>query len=282
MGTELNAKAIEIVKDFKGVPETMLLTGYAKALDNRSMNPILGDALADQVVSQLEKIRPIKVSKEDILGTAFRAKQFDEWVKTFIYRHPNAIVLNLACGIDARIYRVNPPPTASWFDYDFPQTIELRRLIFPERAGDAYQMIPQSVTADGWLDAVPFAQDRPVCLIAEGLFMYLSKKEVETTLGQVLGHAPSGEIIFDAVNSLGARLGHYHPAIRAAGAKFDWGIDQPQSLEMLDPRLKFVTQATLADTPAMAQQSRRIRMAWSMFDRIPYIRSMIQFLKYKF
>lgn len=282
MGNELNAKVIAIIKDMKGVPETMLLTGYAKAIDNRSKKPILGDTLADKVVSQLEPIRPIKVRQEDILGITFRAKRFDEWAIEFIYKHPNAIVLNLACGIDTRVYRVNPPPTVSWFDYDFPQTIELRKLIFPKRVSNAYQMIPKSVTSNDWLACVPFTSDRPVCLIAEGLFMYLSKAEVETVLHDVLQQAPTGHILFDAVNSLGARVGHLHPAIKAAGAKFDWGLDNPRSLEELDPRLKFINQATFENTTAMANQPFRVRMSWTIFNQLPYIRNIVQFLKYQF
>ena len=41
--------------------------------------------------------------------------------------HPDATVLHVGCGMDSRVFRVDPPATVQWFDVDYPDVIELRR-----------------------------------------------------------------------------------------------------------------------------------------------------------
>jgi O-methyltransferase involved in polyketide biosynthesis len=61
-------------------------------------------------------------------------------------------VLHLGCGLDSRVFRIDPLATVHWYDIDFPDVIELRRRLYPERHD--YTLIPASVTEAGWLDAI--------------------------------------------------------------------------------------------------------------------------------
>jgi len=36
--------------------------------------------------------------------------------------------------MDSRVFRVDPPASVQWFDVDYPDVIDLRRSLFPERA----------------------------------------------------------------------------------------------------------------------------------------------------
>jgi len=94
-----------------GVKETLLMTLYAKALDNRLEKPILNDQKADEMVNAIdydfEKLIPKGEFRGDNL-MVIRAKQIDEWIKEFLKKHPGAIVLNLGCGLDTRISRIGP------------------------------------------------------------------------------------------------------------------------------------------------------------------------------
>ena len=44
-----------------------------------------------------------------------RAKQYDDWIQKFIRRNPACVVLNRGCSLDARVTRMAPPSTVSWF-----------------------------------------------------------------------------------------------------------------------------------------------------------------------
>ena len=136
--------------------ETLLLTVYAKALDSRSRNPILNDKKADELVNRIDYDFEKLIPKNSLgSGTIIpaRAKQLDEWVKEFLGDFPNAIVLNLGCGLDTRISRINPSPSVNWFDVDYPEVIELRKTFFSDR--DGYQMIESALTESGWFEKLP-------------------------------------------------------------------------------------------------------------------------------
>src|SRR6266566_3181437 len=105
---------------------------------------------------------------------ATRAATFDLLTTRYLADHPAATVLHLGCGMDSRVFRVDPQASVCWFDVDYPDVIDLRRQLFPER--DAYHLIGAPLEDLRWLDEVP--RDRPALLIAEGVLHYLSEAEV--------------------------------------------------------------------------------------------------------
>jgi O-methyltransferase involved in polyketide biosynthesis len=88
------------------------------------------------------------------------------------------------------VFRLDSPAGVLWFGVDVPAVIELRRQVYQEH--DRYRMIGPSVTAPGWLDAIP--TDRPVLVIAEGLFPYLTEGEVRQLLQRLTDHLGRGRI----------------------------------------------------------------------------------------
>src|SRR5262249_17154930 len=129
---------------------------------------------------------------------ATRAATFDLLTTRYLADHPDATILHVGCGMDSRVFRVNPPASVQWFDVDYPDVIDLRRQLFPQRA--AYHLIGAPLEDLRWLDEVP--RDRPVLLIAEGVLMYLSEAEVKALLKAVVAHFPGGQMIFDVVHPM--------------------------------------------------------------------------------
>jgi len=63
--------------------ETLFITLYAKALDNRSRHPILNDKTADDLIKTIDyDFTKLKGFGNNVI--VIRAKQFDEWIKEFI------------------------------------------------------------------------------------------------------------------------------------------------------------------------------------------------------
>jgi len=146
---------------WRSVEWTNLVTLYLRAYESRSPRPILGDRAAADAVDRInydfKRIHCAAQPWGNQFLVALRAKKLDVWTADFMRRHPDAVVLHLGCGLDARAFRINPPPTVLWFDLDQPGVIELRRKLYDET--DAYRMIGSSVTDPGWLEAIP--TDRP-------------------------------------------------------------------------------------------------------------------------
>ena len=74
-------------------------------------------------------------------------------------------MLHVGCGLDARVYRLDPGAGVRWYDVDYPEVIGLRERVYP--AGANYRMLSASVTDPSWLAEIP--ADRPVLFLGEGL-----------------------------------------------------------------------------------------------------------------
>ncbi|RZQ65870.1 class I SAM-dependent methyltransferase [Amycolatopsis suaedae] len=184
--------------DLTGVESTMLVTLYLRALDSRAERPVLGDRFAADAVARIDYDwatldKPAITRNRFML--ALRARQFDDWTAGFLRRHPDATVLQLACGLDSRVFRLDLPEGIRWFDVDLPDVIALRRRLYDDAEG--YRMLATSVTDEGWLDELP--SGGPVLVIAEGLLMYLHEPEVARLLRRLTDRFGSGELLFDGV-----------------------------------------------------------------------------------
>ncbi|MER9626238.1 class I SAM-dependent methyltransferase [Mesorhizobium sp. M0296] len=176
-----------------GAKETLFLTLYGKALESRLPNSLLRDYFADEAVRNIDyDFSRLRVDNNLGVGLAIRAKTLDVCVQDFLARNPDAIVLHLGCGLDTRIFRIDPPAGVDWFDVDYPEVIDLRRKLYPVR--DHYHLIASSVTEPGWLNEVP--RDRPAIVVAEGLTPYLGAEEGQQLFSRLVGHLSSGELVF--------------------------------------------------------------------------------------
>jgi O-methyltransferase involved in polyketide biosynthesis len=258
--------------------ETLLATLYGKALDYRSRDPILGDNFANDVVQKIDyDFNKFKLGS-DTMSIALRAKYLDLWTREFLAANPVSTVLHLGCGLDSRVFRIDPLATVRWYDVDYPEVIELRKRLYPERHD--YYMIGSSVTAHHWLDEIPV--DRPVLVVAEGLVMYLSEKEGVKLFRRITDHFTGGQFIFDAASRMGIRLSKLVSTIRVTGASMGWGIDDPRELEKFIPRLNLVTEFSFMDVPELKRLSRVERQLWHVMDSITFLKRMTRLLRYNF
>ena len=151
---------------FTPLEDSLWLTLCCRALDNRSPHPILGDAMADEIVRTLHyDYGQLHIDTNLIVNVALRAKKLDEVASGFLARHPDAVGLDLGAGLDTRMIRLAPPPTLDWYDIDFPAVIAAREGLIPDHPNA--HVIGADVTEGDWLDAVP--TDRPAVIAADGL-----------------------------------------------------------------------------------------------------------------
>lgn len=264
--------------------ETLLITLWAKAGESLLPDSLLKDRFAAEAAARIDyDFARLKVDRDLMVGLAMRAHTLDGWTRAFLAEHGDAIVLHLGCGLDSRIFRIDPPASIDWYDVDYPEVIALRRRLYPARAG--YQLIGSSVTERGWLEALP--QDRPAMIVAEGLLPYLPEEEVPLLLERLVRHCRSGEIVFDAYSPLGLKLIALQPSIKATGAVLHWSLDDPAELERQVPGLELVTELTAYDPdgydPAQfARMSWPARFAMQFFSLIPPLARIGLLLRYRF
>ncbi|MBZ9776549.1 class I SAM-dependent methyltransferase [Mesorhizobium sp. CO1-1-8] len=265
--------------DLTGAKETLLMTLYGKALESRLPDSLLGDHFADGAVRKIDyDFSRLKVDDNLGVGLAIRAKTLDVRVEDFLARNPDAIVLHLGCGLDTRIFRVDPPQGVDWYDVDYPEVIELRRKLYPLR--DHYHLIGSSLTEPDWLAEVP--RNRPAIVVAEGLTPYLPAEEGPRLLARLVSHLASGELIFDAYSRFGLKLLRLNPTIKATGAEVHWAIDDPHELELAVPKLRFVEDISAYKLEHAARVGWSAKLFIRLWRHIPALRKIGRLLRYRF
>jgi O-methyltransferase involved in polyketide biosynthesis len=263
-----------------GAAETTLATLYDKAMESRRPNSVLRDQLADEALRRIDyDFSRLRIRRSDQRAAAVRARAYDVWTRQFLDNCRECTVLHLGCGLDTRVYRVDPPPTVRWYDIDFPDVIQLRQRLFPQREG-AYA-IGASVTDPRLLDEIP--GDKPVLVVAEGLTPYLPAADGVAMLRRITEHFPSGEMLFDGYSRWGVWILQRYGCVKASGAKLDWAIDDPHNLEIAVPGLKLDTELWYPDAPGM---DRHLSRLYRRLLRIPFhitvIRHLARPLRYCF
>jgi O-methyltransferase involved in polyketide biosynthesis len=263
------------------VQKTLSPVLKAKALDNRLPDPILGDAYAEQAMRRLDPGYDSRRFGTSQLGLAavVRAKAHDDWARSFLAGHRGAVVLNLGCGLDARVYRIDPPATVDWYDLDYPSVIELWQQLLPPRGH--YTLIGSSVTDLTWLERIP--RGRPVLMIAEGLVPYLTETDVRRLLTSVAGAFPTGQIQFDTVPVWSWRTSKWNPLLRKYDAQFHCGFNHPAALADWHPRLEYAGQAPMNDSPVlMAKAPANVRRMFRLMNLLPGMKRSTIIVRFRF
>ncbi len=222
-------------QDLRGVPETSLITLYLRAMESLRPDALIQDEKAVELVTRMgydfQRVREIPLSEANKLVIILRNRQFDRYARDFLARHPEAVVVHIGCGLDARFERVAERNSqVEWYDLDLPDVIELRRkLIGDER--ERYHLLGCSVLEDAWLDAVNAFRQRPFLFLAEGVFMYFEGAQVKSLLLRLRDHFPGAELVFDAY----APLHVWRHNLQTSSSKIDlrvhWGIWRGQEIE---------------------------------------------------
>lgn len=267
--------------ELAGVQRTLSPVLKAKALDNRLPAPILGDPYAEQVMRRLDPTYDKGIFGASQLGLSavVRAKALDDWARSFLDDHSRAVVLNLGCGLDARVYRIDPPATVDWYDLDFPAVRELRQQLLPSR--EHCTMIGSDVTDLTWLERVP--RDRPVLVVAEGLVPYLTEADARLLLTSIVDAFPSGQLEFDTVSVWAWRASRWDPLGRRYNALFHCGFDDPAAIADWHPRLEFIDEAPMNDSPVLlAKAPTSIRRLYRLMNLLPTFKRSSRILRFRF
>lgn len=242
------------------VEQTMIMTLWLRAREAASPNPVVGDIHAQKILDRVDTdslnpaMFPSDRRYDEFLNV--RTKQLDEWCREFLEAHANepVTVLHLACGLDLRAMRLQPScgENVRWIDLDRPEVANLRRRLIPDpfsietegREWD-YRLIGASVNDNGWTEEIP--QDRPLLVIAEGLFVYLAPEEAAALLQRLVERVPSGRLVMDAVGTIITRYQSLVPIYRGSNVQLKWGVDNGEEVARAHPRLSLAETVMFTD-----------------------------------
>ena len=243
-----------------GVPETMLQTIYARAKESRGRG-IIHDAKAEEIIEKLDY--DFSLADKDTAmhsGVIARTIVLDRMTKEWLASHPGAVVVNIACGLDTRCYRMSGH--SHWYNLDLPEAMAVREKLLPESG--AISQIAMSAM-DDWGGKIG-EQNVPVLIVIEGLTMYLNAEDVQRIFTVISGRFSKAAVFVETMNPAMAQ--HFkEKSIDASNAKFTWGIKNGKALAELLPGFRFMEEHSL--TEGMAE----FVPIYKLLDRLPAVRS---------
>lgn len=237
--------------NLQGVPETMLQTLYARAVYSKQKNAKFHDKNAEKIISRMDY--DFSIAGKDATmskGVIARTILLDRMVGDFIKENPDCTVINIACGMDTRVYRLqedsavrNNMDGVRWYNLDLPETIAVRQQ-FLEEDGNI-SMIAKSAMDEAWALEIEEPQGK-VLVIIEGLVMYLTEQEVKQILSIISNRFNHVHVIMETMNLW--VMGHMkEKSIEATKAKFTWGIKSGRELERLAPEFIWEKDVSLVE-----------------------------------
>lgn len=243
-----------------GVPETMLQTVCARAKESGGRGAI-HDAKAEEIIEKLDY--DFSLADKDTAmrsGVIARTIVLDKLTKTWLASHPGAVVVNIACGLDTRCYRM--AGYAHWYNLDLPETMAVREKLLPE-SGTISQIALSAM--EDWGSKIS-EQNVPVLIVIEGLTMYLSEADVQRIFRVISNRFSQATVFVETMNP--AMVRHFkEKSIDASNAKFNWGIKNGKALAELLPGFRFMEEHSLTEGMAAFVP------VYRLLDKLPAVRS---------
>lgn len=258
--------------------ETLLIPLFGKAKEMKKDSPILVDRKAVQILDQIEyDFSLLKIPEKTNILMSLRAKLIDSFVSDFLSTNKESVALHLGCGLDSRYHRIGNS-YVDWYDIDFEEVIDIRRLFFHETTN--YHLISSSVTEDNLLEKIPIGKKRNI-VIAEGLFMYLKEDDIKSLIVMLKNKLGSYTLIFDAFSVYSAKKVRNHPSIKKTGALIQWGIDNPNELENWKMDIKLINEQYFTSNDEIKNLGFGIRTMFKIANQFQFIKKAHRLLVYK-
>jgi len=200
-----------------GVAKTSVLTLRARADEHARADRVFEDRLAAEWLSRIEWPSELDrwYSPRVQSFLAFRAHEIDTLLAEHVKKYPDTRVVELGCGLSSRFSRV---PASEWIDLDLPEVIETRRAL-----GIEGRQLACSVLDRSWIGEA--GDPSRLFIIAEGLFYYLPRSEVDALFADLRAQLAGAVITFDVLGDMDWELALQNSS--SAGTPVQWKIDPP-------------------------------------------------------
>ncbi len=170
-----------------------------------------------------------KQTQYTLLASASRSANMDRFIRSFLERRPNGVIVQLGCGLETTYYRCDNGKTR-WYAVDLPHVIDYRRELLPESERETY--FAGDAFSEDWIRQVRTEfPDAPILVTAGGLLHYFEENEVITLL-RTIGQFGNMEIVFDTVNKKGMAMMQkkYMKQVGHADAQMFFYVDSAKEL----------------------------------------------------
>ena len=186
----------------------------------------------------------------------------DEMVGKYLAKYPKTVVVNIACGMDTRCYRMKGK-YLRWYNVDLPETMEVRERFLTED-GPIYQIAKSAMDAS-YIDDITY-EGEDVLVVIEGLSMYLKEADIRQILAIIDQAFPKAMVLIEVMSPFVVK--HVkEKSIEGSNAKFTWGIKNGKLLEQMVPSFTYKKEVSLVEG------MKKLMPIYHVIGKIPAVRN---------
>ena len=209
------------------VEDTLFVPMLGRIYASEHCPQILYDKKALELKNKLplDLIKQNKQNQYTLLASASRSANMDRFIRSFLERRPDGVIVQLGCGLETTYYRCDNGRTR-WYAVDLPHVIDYRRELLPELERETY--LAGDAFSEDWIRQVRTEfPDAP----AGGLFHYFEENKVVALL-RTMGQFGNMEVVFDTVNKKGMAMMQkkYMKQVGHADAQMFFYVDSAKEL----------------------------------------------------
>lgn len=182
----------------KTVQETLILPLYGRYVANKNYPQVFKDTMAFEIMKKIRyDFHSIGMGSLSSMIYGLRHEQLVTSAKNYLKKYPDAIIVNLGCGLDTSFSFIDNG-RCHYVNLDLPEVIELREKLFTLRpremnlACDALDYI--------WMDRIGADPDSHVYILGGGFFHFLAPDKVKALIARMAERFTRGGMVFDYGN----------------------------------------------------------------------------------
>lgn len=211
--------------DFDTIEDTLFVPMLGRIYASEKFPEILYDKKALELKDKLpENIKGKDTQTQyTLLASAVRSTNMDRYIKDFLERNPDGVIVELGCGLETTFFR-NDNGKTKWYEVDLEDVINYRKSLLEENERDI--CVTCDAFSQDWIKKVRSESgDAPILVTASGLFYYFSEEKVFGIL-KALKDYGQVEAVFDVVNSAGmSQMSKYMNQVGHSDASMYFYVD---------------------------------------------------------
>ena len=222
--------------------------------EQKKQNAKIKDEIAVELVEKLDYDFS-KADKDKAMnyGVIARTIVLDRMVEQYLEKNANTIVINIACGLDTRCYRMKGK-YLRWYNVDLSETMKIRRQFLPETMKirsqfltetDPVYQIAKSAMDDSYVDDIDYHGENVLGII-EGLTMYLCEKDIRKMFSIIEKSFQKVTVMVETMSPF--VVNHVkEKSIEGSNAKFTWGVKNGTELQRIVPGFSVQQEVSLVE-----------------------------------
>ncbi len=260
---------IHTIRNLNAVSQTLLIPLYFRATESQRPDALVRDPKAVELVGQLDcDFSGVQRLKDEQVNYLLRMREFDRLAWAFLAEHPDAVIVDLGCGLDTRFERVDNGQ-AEWYGLDLPEVVELRKQLLEETPRSHFSGC--SVLDFSWMDALGAQAGKPILFLAEAVMVYMEEADVKRLVLSLAERFARAELVCDAYSPVVVRFHPRPPAV----ARPCWRLKDDRDVEAWAPGICLLSQWYFFDKPEPRLG------AFQLMRHIPFIARAVRIVHYR-